>query len=101
MKHIVRYFAAWRGESNLQYIAKVEVTLKKAVLDPQGVAVENSLKALGYNNTSGVRVGKYIELTLEADDSEAAASQVEEMSRRLLSNPVIEDFSYTIQEAGR
>lgn len=99
--HIVRYCAAWRGENNLQFIAKVEVTLKKAVLDPQGVAVENSLKALGYNNTSGVRVGKYIELTLEAINSNAAALQVEEMSRRLLSNPVIEDFSYTIQEAGR
>ncbi len=101
MKHIVKYFVAWRGESNLQFIAKVEVTLKKAVLDPQGVAVENSLKALGYNNTSGVRVGKYIELTLEAGNSKDAALQVEEMSRRLLSNPVIEDFSYTIQEAGR
>lgn len=101
MKHTARFFAAWKGESNLQYIAKVEVTLKEAVLDPQGVAVENSLKALGYNNTSGVRVGKYIELTLEAGNTDAAASQVEEMSRRLLSNPVIEDFSYTIQEADR
>jgi len=74
--------------------------LKQAVLDPQGAAVENSLKALGYDRVSGVRVGKYIELNLEADSREEAALKVEEMSRRLLSNPVIEDFSYTLQEAG-
>jgi len=72
--------------------------LKKAVLDPQGVAVENSLKALGYDQVRSVRVGKYIELTLEAPGREEAAARVEEMSRRLLSNPVIEDFSYTLQE---
>jgi phosphoribosylformylglycinamidine synthase PurS subunit len=79
---------------------KVEVTLKKEVLDPQGVAVENSLKALNYDNVRQVRVGKYIELIIEAEGREKAATQVEEMSRRLLSNPVIEDFSYSLQEAG-
>ncbi len=78
----------------------MEITLKKAVLDPQGVAVENSLKALGFDRVRQVRVGKYIELSLEAPDRDEAALQVEEMSRRLLSNPVIEDYSYTLQEAG-
>ena len=70
------------------------------VLDPQGVAVENSLIALGYKNVNKVRVGKYIELILTAESREDAVIQVEEMARRLLSNPVIEDFSCTLQEAG-
>ncbi len=84
----------------MQWKAKVEVTLKKAVLDPQGAAVEKSLQALGYDGVSQVRVGKYIELNLEANDREEAAARVEDMSRRLLSNPVIEDYSYVLQEAG-
>lgn len=84
----------------MQWKAKVEVTLKKAVLDPQGAAVEKSLQALGYDRVSEVRVGKYIELNLEANDREEAAARVEDMSRRLLSNPVIEDYSYELQEAG-
>jgi phosphoribosylformylglycinamidine synthase PurS subunit len=71
------------------------------VLDPQGVAVENSLRVLGYNNVKQVRVGKYLELILEAESKEKAAAQVDEMARRLLSNPVIEDFSYGLQEAGK
>lgn len=72
--------------------------MKKAVLDPQGVAVENSLKALGYDNVGQVRVGKYIELLVQAESRAGAAEQVEEMSRRLLSNPVIEDFCYSLAE---
>jgi phosphoribosylformylglycinamidine synthase PurS subunit len=96
----VKYCAAWREGKTLQWTAKVEVVLKRAVLDPQGVAVEGSLKALGYKNVNRVRVGKYLEVILEAVNREEAAIQVEEMSRRLLSNPVIEDFSYTLQEAG-
>lgn len=72
--------------------------MKKAVLDPQGVAVENSLKALDYDNVEQVRVGKYIELLVQAESRAGAAKQVEEMSRRLLSNPVIEDFCYSLAE---
>jgi phosphoribosylformylglycinamidine synthase subunit PurS len=97
---IARFSSGWREAKVLQWKAKVEVTLKKSVLDPQGVAVENSLKALGYEHVSQVRVGKYLELTLNAADRNEAADLVEEMSRRLLSNPVIEDFSYSLLEAG-
>jgi len=68
------------------------------VHDPQGTAVENSLKALGFGNVHRVRVGKYLELFLEAESQEEAAARVEEMARRLLSNPVIEDYEYTLQE---
>ncbi len=94
----MKYSVAWREETTLKWKAKVEVTLKKAVNDPQGLAVENSLQVLGYDNVQRVRVGKYLELFLEAADREIAATQVEEMARRLLSNPVIEDFSYHLEE---
>lgn len=85
----------------MQWTAKVEVTLKNAVLDPQGSAVEKSLEALGYDNVHQVRVGKYLEVILEAPDREEASEQVEEMARSLFSNPVIEDFRYQLQEAGQ
>jgi phosphoribosylformylglycinamidine synthase len=71
---------------------EVLVQLKAGLLDPQGKAVEGSLPAMGWTNVSGVRVGRHVELTIEADSEQAAQAQVEEMSQRLLSNPVIEDF---------
>jgi phosphoribosylformylglycinamidine synthase len=71
---------------------EVLVSLKEGLLDPQGKAVQNALPTLGWSNVSDVRVGKHIELVVEADDEAAARSQVEEMARRFLSNPVIEDF---------
>jgi phosphoribosylformylglycinamidine synthase subunit PurS len=80
---------------------EVLVSLKPGLLDPQGKAVEGSLPALGWTNVHGVRVGKHIELTVEADDDRAARIQVEEMAARLLSNPVIEDFRIlSVEEAG-
>ncbi len=71
---------------------EVVVSLKTGLLDPQGKAVEGSLPAMGWTNVSAVRVGKHIELTVDAENEAAAREQVEEMARRLLSNPVIEDF---------
>ena len=71
---------------------EILVQLKPGLLDPQGKAVEGSLPALGWTNVTRVRVGKYVEVTVEAESEEAALAQVEEMARRLLSNPVIEDF---------
>jgi phosphoribosylformylglycinamidine synthase PurS subunit len=75
----------------VRFVAYVEVSLKPGLLDPQGKAIEGSLPALGWSNVSDVRVGKYVRLVVEATDLEAATSQVGDMSRRLLSNPVIED----------
>jgi len=74
------------------YTFEVLVRLRPGLLDPQGKAVEGSLPALGWTNVSGVRVGRHVKLTIEAGDEAAARAQVEEMARRLLSNPVIEDF---------
>ncbi|MBO8169134.1 MAG: phosphoribosylformylglycinamidine synthase subunit PurS [Thermoanaerobacteraceae bacterium] len=78
--------------------AEIKVMLKKGVLDPQGGAVERSLHALEYDNVSQVRVGKYMELTLDAADREAAKQQVREMCERLLANPVIEDYTFDLVE---
>jgi phosphoribosylformylglycinamidine synthase len=75
----------------VRYVAHVEVSLKPGLLDPQGKAIEGSLPALGWSNVSDVRVGKYVCLVVDATDLEAATTQIGDMSRRLLSNPVIED----------
>ena len=75
----------------MRYRFEVVVSLKPGLLDPQGKAVEAALPALGWTDVSGVRVGKHVELTVEAPDEEAARARVEEVARRLLANPVIED----------
>jgi phosphoribosylformylglycinamidine synthase subunit PurS len=76
----------------MKYRFQVIVSLKRGLLDHQGKAIEGSLPAMGWANTSNVRVGKYVELVVDAETEAAAASQVDEMSRRLLSNPVIESY---------
>jgi phosphoribosylformylglycinamidine synthase subunit PurS len=76
----------------MRYQFEVLVRLKAGLLDPQGKAIEASLPAMGWSNVTAVRVGKHIELAVEAPSEEAALAQVEDMAGRLLSNPVIEDF---------
>ncbi len=76
----------------MKYRFQVVVSLKPGLLDPQGKAIEGSLPAMGWANASNVRVGKYVELVVDAETEAAAASQVDEMARRLLSNPVIERY---------
>jgi phosphoribosylformylglycinamidine synthase len=77
---------------------EVVVSLKPGLSDPQGKAVEGSLPAMGWTNVEGVRVGKVVELTVEADDEASARAQVEAMADRLLSNPVIEDYRILVSE---
>lgn len=77
--------------------ARVYVTRKQGVLDPQGKAIEHSLHALGYAEANDVRLGKYIELALEETDPERARQRVEEMCRRLLANGVIEDYRFEVE----
>jgi phosphoribosylformylglycinamidine synthase PurS subunit len=76
----------------VRFHCALEVTLKQGLLDPQGKAVESSLPALGWTNVSNVKIGKHIEMDLEAADETSAIAQVHEMAERLLSNPVIERF---------
>jgi phosphoribosylformylglycinamidine synthase subunit PurS len=75
----------------MRFEAQLVVSLKDGLLDPQGKAVEGALPALGWDNVDHVRVGKYIQLVIEASDRDAAEAQVRSMAQRFLSNPVIED----------
>ncbi|MBE3554933.1 MAG: phosphoribosylformylglycinamidine synthase subunit PurS, partial [Thermicanus sp.] len=74
------------------------VTLKKGVLDPQGNATKKALHTLGYEGVDEVRVGKYIELTLTAVSLAEAEEKVSKMAEKVLSNPVIENFRYELEE---
>jgi len=76
--------------------AKVTITLKSGVLDPQGKAIEGALAGLGFDGASGVRQGKVIEMTLGETNEAAARAQVEEMCRKLLANPVMENYAIEI-----
>ncbi|MCZ6482056.1 MAG: phosphoribosylformylglycinamidine synthase subunit PurS [Alphaproteobacteria bacterium] len=73
--------------------ARVLVTLKEGVLDPQGKAIANALAALGFDGVHGVRQGKYIEIDVDETDPGKAKSAVDEMCVKLLANTVIEDYT--------
>ncbi|WP_445490054.1 phosphoribosylformylglycinamidine synthase subunit PurS [Niallia sp. 03133] len=79
------------------YKVKVYITLRESVLDPQGNAVKSSLHSLNYNEVSDVRIGKYLELTIEKSDRNLD-EVVKEMCERLLANTVIEDYTYEVEE---
>ena len=76
--------------------AKVHITLKNGVLDPQGKAIQHALDALGFTGVDGVRQGKYIEIDLAEGDRAVAAAQVEAMCAQLLANTVIENYRVDI-----
>ncbi len=77
--------------------ATVYVSLKPGVLDPQGKAVHRSLATLGFEEVSGVRIGRAITLELEGTDREQAQAQLEQMCQKLLANPVIEDYRIELE----
>ena len=77
-------------------LAKIYITLKKDVLDPQGSVIANSLKSLGFNGIDDVRQGKYIEIKLNTKNKDTAIKQLNEMCERLLANLVIEDYKVEI-----
>ena len=79
--------------------ARIKVTLKQGVLDPQGKAIQNALGALGFDGVEDVRQGKYIEVELSEPDAEKARAQVERMCRQRLANMVIENYSYELEAA--
>jgi phosphoribosylformylglycinamidine synthase len=81
------------------FLARVYVTLKPTVNDPQGLTIRGALHSLGFAAVEGVRAGKYMEIRIDAPDRDVAESQVAEMCRKLLANPVIEDFRFEIEEA--
>jgi phosphoribosylformylglycinamidine synthase subunit PurS len=77
--------------------AKIVITPKKAVLDPQGKAVQNALEQMGYGGISAVHVGKYLEIELAGSDKEQARQGLDEACHRFLSNPVIEEYKLEIE----
>lgn len=81
------------------FLARVYVTLKPTVNDPQGLTIRGGLHSLGFASVDSVRAGKYMEIRLDAPDRAAAEAQVTEMSRKLLANPVIEDFRFELEDA--
>ena len=78
--------------------ANVYVSLKKSVLDPQGKAIHGALRKMGYRGVSDIRQGKYFEITLDGLDEAAARAAIERMAREVLTNPVIEEFHYSLDE---
>ena len=81
------------------FLARVYVTLKPTVNDPQGLTIKGALHSLGFAEVDSVRAGKYMEVRLEAKDKKTAEKQVNEMSDKLLANPVIEEYRFEIEQA--
>ncbi len=80
------------------YVARVYVTLKPTVNDPQGLTIRGALHSLGFADVESVRAGKYLEVSLDAKDRKKAEKQLTKMCRKLLANPVIEDYRFELEE---
>ena len=80
------------------FLARVYVTLKPTVNDPQGLTIRGGLHSLGFESVESVRAGKYLEIRLDGKTKSEAEALVTEMCRKLLANPVIEDFRFEIEE---
>ena len=81
------------------YLARVYVTLKPTVNDPQGLTIQGALKSLGFSAVQSVRAGKYMEIRLDAASKVEAETAATEMCKKLLANPVIEEFRVEVGEA--
>jgi phosphoribosylformylglycinamidine synthase PurS subunit len=80
------------------YHSKILVTLRQSILDPQGKAVEHGVHSLGYDRVRNVRIGKFVELNVDAATKAEAEKITREVSEKLLANPVMEDFTFTVEE---
>ena len=80
----------------MKYFAKIDIMPLKALLDPQGKAVNQSLHNTGYKNVTNVRIGKHITFEIEAENKKEAEKKVEEACEKFLSNPVMEEYKYSI-----
>ncbi|MCC5919647.1 MAG: phosphoribosylformylglycinamidine synthase subunit PurS [Cyclobacteriaceae bacterium] len=82
----------------MQYLAKINVMTHSEILDPQGKAVKLGLQNLGVKGVNDVRIGKRIEMTLEADSEEAAKEAIDTACKKLLANVVMENYEFTIEQ---
>ncbi|MBS1516697.1 MAG: phosphoribosylformylglycinamidine synthase subunit PurS [Bacteroidetes bacterium] len=78
------------------FISKINIRIRDTILDPQGKAVEHSLQSIGFNSVKDTRIGKYIELKIDASTEKEAGKITEEACRKLLANPVMEDYEFEI-----
>ncbi len=85
----------------LRLTARVHVFPRREILDPQGKAIADTLARLGFGEVSEIRAGKAFDIELEAESEEAASRRLDEMCRRLLANPIIEDFTWQLVGAAR
>ena len=81
----------------MTFLARVYVTLRPTVNDPEGLTIRGALHQLGYREVETVRAGKHLEIRLDADDAATAERRVDEMCRRLLANPVIEQYRFAVE----
>jgi phosphoribosylformylglycinamidine synthase subunit PurS len=86
---------------NERFLAKIKVSLKPTVNDPEGNTIAGALSSLSFDGVQGVRAGKYFEVTIEASGKKKASKLVDEMCSRLLANPVIETYQFEIEGLGR
>ena len=87
------------GKGDATFLAQVLVSLKPTVNDPEGITIGGALGSLGFEGVTGVRSGRYFQVTLAAPDAKTAGAQVDQMCSRLLANPVIETYSYELAKA--
>ncbi len=83
---------------NQKYQARIYVTLRPSVLDPAGTAVQSGLEHMGYSDVESVRIGKYIEVNLNAPDEAQAHSQLDKMCDQLFANPTIENYRIELED---
>jgi phosphoribosylformylglycinamidine synthase len=79
--------------------AEIYITLKRTVADPQGLTIKHALESLGYKDLADVRMGKLVTIKLNFKDKKRAEQEINEMSKKLLANPIIEDYHFKISEA--
>lgn len=82
----------------IMYLAKVRVMLKPTVNDPEGITIARALKRMEFDSVESLRTGKYFELRLNADSEADAKKQVDDMCSKLLANPVIETYSFDLEQ---
>ena len=80
------------------YLARIRITLRPSILDPQGKAVEHAIGTLGVGTVRNVRMGKGVEMTVDAASEKEARAIVDTVCRKLLANPVMEDFTYEVEK---
>ena len=81
------------------YLSKIRITVRKSILDPQGKAVQHAVASLGVKGISDVRMGKYVELKIDGNSEAEARRATDEVCKKLLANPVMEDYDFEIERA--